>query len=123
MSSNPLNLAIRFLLELAALMAFGIWGWRYGHETWLRLILTIGLPIIAGSIWGIFNVPNDASRSGAVPIIVPGIIRLAIELAIFTLATWALYYIDYTGPSLLFGVVVATHYLGSYDRIIWLLKH
>ena len=123
MSSNPLNLAIRLLLELTALIAFGIWGWRYGHETWLRLILAIGLPIIAASIWGIFNVPNDPSRSGAAPIIVPGLIRLAIELTIFTLAIWSLFYFGYTRLSLLLGGVVAAHYLASYDRIIWLLKH
>ena len=123
MSSNPLNLAIRFLLEIAALVAFGIWGWRYGHETWLRLVLALGLPIIAASIWGIFNVPNDPSRSGAAPIIVPGIIRLTIELSIFTLATWALLHFGFTRLSLLFGVLVTAHYLVSYDRIIWLLKH
>ena len=123
MSSNPLNLAIRFLLELAALTAFGLWGWHYGHETWLRLILAIGLPIIAASIWGIFNVPNDSSRSGAAPIVVQGIFRLVIEWAFFSVATWAICELEYHRLSWLFGVVVVAHYLVSYDRVIWLLKH
>ena len=123
MGSHPLNLAIRFLLEITALTAIGIWGWQYGNGTWPRFILAIGLPIIAATIWGIFNVPNDSSRSGAAPIIVPGIIRLAIELAIFSLATWALYDLAYIQLSWLLGGLVAMHYLISYDRVFWLIKH
>lgn len=124
MGSNPLNLAIRFLLELAALSAIGVWGWHYGSQgsPWLRFVLAIGLPIIAAAIWGIFNVPNDPSRSGAAPIVVPGIIRLAIELAIFSLATWALYELAYPQLCWLLGGLVSLHYLVSYDRILWLIK-
>ena len=123
MGSHPLNLAIRFLLEIAALTAIGMWGWQYGSGTWLRFILVISLPIIAAAIWGIFNVPNDPSRSGAAPIVVPGIIRIAIELAIFSLATWALYELAYPQLSWLLGGLVSLHYLVSYDRILWLIKH
>ena len=122
MGSHPLNLAIRFLLEIAALTAIGVWGWQYGNETWLAYILALGLPVIAAAIWGIFNVPNDPSRSGAAPIIVPGIIRLAIELAFFSLATWALHNLEYTSLSWLLGSIVILHYLVSYDRVIWLIK-
>ena len=123
MGSHPLNLGIRFLLELAALTALGVWGWHYGNETYLRFVLAIGLPIIMAAIWGIFNVPDDPSRSGAAPIVVPGIIRLAIELAIFILATWALDDVEYYRLSWLLGGVATLHYLLSYDRIIWLFKN
>ena len=123
MGSHPLNLGLRFLLELAALTALGVWGWQYGNGTWLRFILAIGLPIIMATIWGIFNVPNDHSRSGAAPIVVPGIIRLAIELAIFITATWALYDLESYRMSWLLGSVATLHYLVSYDRILWLFKH
>ena len=123
MGSHPLNLGLRFLLELAALTALGLWGWQYNNGTWLRFILAIGLPIIMAAIWGIFNVPNDPSRSGAAPIVVPGIIRLTIELAIFILSTWALYDLGYYRLSGLLGSVAILHYLVSYDRIIWLFKH
>ena len=67
--------------------------------------------------------PNDPSRSGAAPIKVSGIIRLAIELAIFILSIWALYDLEYYRLSWFLGVLVTAHYLVSYDRIIWLLKH
>ena len=34
MSSHPVNLGLRFLLELAALITLGIWGWHMG-EGWV----------------------------------------------------------------------------------------
>lgn len=120
MGSHPVNLAVRFLLELTALLATGIWGWRQG-EGWIRFVLALGIPVILAAIWGTFAVPDDPSRSGSAPIVVPGIIRLAIELAIFAFATWALHNLGATRLSWIFGIIVAIHYLISYDRIIWLV--
>lgn len=120
MGSRPINLAIRFLLELSALLAMGVWGWRQG-EGWFRLLLALSVPIIAAVVWGTFAVPNDPSRSGAAPIAVPGILRLAIELAVFAFATWALYDLGFTGLSWALGIIVALHYIASYDRILWLI--
>jgi hypothetical protein len=50
-------------------------------------------------------------------------IRLLIELIFFGLAAWALYDAGFTSFSLVVGVVVVVHYLVSYDRILWLIKH
>ncbi len=122
MGSHPINLAVRFLLELTALLVIGIWGWRQG-EGWIRFILAIGLPIIIAAIWGIFAVPNDPSRSGTPPIAVAGIIRLVIELMIFAMATWVLFDLKYSILSWFLGVIVAIHYIMSYDRILWLIKN
>ncbi|MBC8335965.1 MAG: YrdB family protein [Anaerolineales bacterium] len=121
MGSNPINLAIRFLLELAALSSIGYWGWTQ-HEGGMRFFLAIGLPLLAAALWGTFAVPDDPSRSGKAPVPVAGIIRLALELAFFAAATWLLF--DAGQPSLgrTLGVVVLIHYLISYDRIGWLLK-
>jgi hypothetical protein len=120
MGSHPINLAIRFLLELSALVTMGVWGWRQG-EGWFRFLLALGIPIIAAVVWGTFNVPNDPSRSGAAPIPVPGILRLTIELAYFIFAAWALYDLGFTGLSWALGIIVALHYIASYDRIRWLI--
>lgn len=122
MGSNPINLTIRFLLELTALIAVGIWGWNQG-EGWLQYVLAFGLPIIMATIWGTFAVPNDPSRSGNAPIVVTGIIRLVVEFAFFSIATLALYNLGYIRLSGIFGLIVAIHYLISYDRIIWLLNN
>lgn len=121
MGSHPINLAIRFLLEMSALASVGMWGWKHS-DGWFRYVLAIGLPVILAAIWGIFAVPNDPSRSGAAPIVTPGAIRLVIELAFFTLATWSLYNMGFIKASIAFGIIVVLHYLISYDRIIWLIS-
>jgi hypothetical protein len=122
MGSHPINLAIRFLLEMSALVSFGMWGWKQG-DGWLRYVLAIGIPIILAAIWGTFAVPNDPSRSGSAPILTPGIIRFAIELGFFALATWSIYHMGFIKVSLVFGIIVVFHYIISYDRIIWLMSH
>lgn len=121
MGSNPINLVFRFLLEVCALVAVGFWGWYQGGG-WLRFILAFGLPILFAAIWGTFNVPNDPSRSGKAPVVTRGVIRLALELTLFALATWALYDVGFAKMSFTFGALVAIHYALSYDRIKWLLS-
>ncbi len=90
MGSNPLNLAFRFLLEIAALAAMTYWGWTQHDGIW-RIVFAVGVPLLAAVLWGTFAVPDDPSRSGKAPVPVPGIVRLLLELAIFTFAIWALY--------------------------------
>ena len=122
MGSHPVNLAVRFLLELTALTATGIWGWRQTDD-WIRFVLAFGIPILLAAIWGTFAVPKDPSRSGKAPVAVPGIIRLAIELTFFAFAVWALQDIGFTRLSWIIGILVAVHYIISYNRIMWLIKN
>jgi hypothetical protein len=121
MSQNPINLAGRFLLELAALYALGFWGWTQ-HTGIARYLLVISLPLLAAFIWGTFRVPEDASANGKAPVPVPGIIRLFIELVFFVFATWALFNAGAATFAYIFGGIVLFHYIISYDRIGWLLK-
>ena len=121
MGSHPINLMVRFLLELSALSATGVWGWKLS-EGWIRFGLALGIPIIIAVVWGTFAVPNDPSRSGSAPIVVPGIVRLAIELSIFAFATWVLHELGYIRFSRIFGTLVVLHYIFSYDRVRWLLS-
>ena len=120
MGSHPANLILRFLLEIIALISLGIWGWKQS-ESWFRLVLAIGIPIIAAIIWGIFAVPNDPSRSGAAPVVTAGFIRLIIEFGIFGFAIWSMNDMEWNKISLIFGFVVLVHYIISYDRVLWLL--
>lgn len=122
MGSHPINLGIRFILEMSALIFSGMWAWQQ-YDSWLRYLLTPGIPVFLATIWGVFAVPNDPSRSGAAPVATSGIIRLFIELAIFAFATWAIYKMEYDKIGFLFLVVVLLHYTISYDRIKWLLIH
>lgn len=121
MGSHPLNLMLRFLLEIAAISAVGIWGWKQGTD-WDRFLWAVLLPIIFMTVWGVFAVPKDPSRSGNAPVPVAGWLRLLIELGIFSSAAWALYDLGFVQTSVLFSWICLIHYLVSYDRIKWLLK-
>ena len=122
MGSNRINLTIRFLLEISALVSMGIWGWQQ-REDWIRFVLAFGIPLAAAAVWGIFAVRDDPSRSGSAPVPVPGLIRLLLELAFFGLSVWMLYHMQYMRLSWILGITVAIHYLISYDRIRWLIRH
>jgi hypothetical protein len=121
MGSNPINLTVRFFLELTALIAMGFWGWNQGEGA-LRFLLAFGIPVIAVVMWGVFAVPNDPSRSGNAPIATPGILRLALELIFFSFAAWTLYSVGATMASWVFVIVTLLHYIVSYDRLYWLIK-
>lgn len=122
MGSHPLNLTLRFFLEMSALIAMGYWGWtqNQGLPRWL---LTIGLPILAAVLWGTFAVPNDPSRSGGAPVPTPGILRLLLELLFFALAAYALVASQQAPIGWAFAIVTIIHYVFSYDRVLWLIRH
>ena len=122
MGSHPLNLALRFILELSALGAMGYWGWTQ-HEGPVRWLWVIGLPLVAAVMWGTFAVLDDPSRSGRSPVPTPGIIRLLLELSFFTLATIALFASQRVSAGWVFAVAILIHYVLSYDRIFWLFKN
>ena len=104
----------------------GYQGWtRFGgllHEQPLRSVLALGGPLLAAGLWYTFAVPDDPSRSGRAPVSVPGVVRLALELAFFALAAWALCHAGNPLLSMILAVEVIIHYVVSYDRIAWLLK-
>ena len=121
MSKNPVNLAIRFALEVVAIVTFGIWGFRANNALpgWILAIL---LPLVFAGLWGVFAVPNDPSCSGKTVIPTRGLIRLILELALFGVATWMLFDLEFQKLGWIFSSGVLIHYASSYDRIAWLLK-
>jgi hypothetical protein len=121
MSQNPLNLGLRFILELVALYAFGFWGWVQ-HEGFMRYLLVAGLPLLAATLWGTFRIPEDASANGKAPVPVPGWVRLLLEIIFFSFATFCFFDAGATTAGYIFGSISLLHYIISYDRIIWMLK-
>jgi hypothetical protein len=121
MGAHPLNLLLRFFLELTAFGAVGIWGWKTG-EGWMRYVLAFCTPLLLAVVWGTFAVPDDPSRSGAAPVVTPGLVRLFLELGIFTFACWALIQIGWIKWCWILAAILLFHYVISYDRIIWLLS-
>ena len=114
MGFQAVNLALRFLLELAALAAMAYWGWTT-HE---GVLWAVGLPLVAAALWGTFRVPGDP---GPAPVAVPGPVRLALEAIFFGTAVALL---AAAGQPLAAGILAALlliHYVASYKRIARLL--
>ncbi len=69
------TLAVRLLLELGALAALAVWGWRVGDGV-LRVLLAVGAPALAAVVWGTLVAPKAAHR-----LTDPG--RLFVEILVF----------------------------------------
>ncbi|MGI9390866.1 MAG: YrdB family protein [Boseongicola sp.] len=118
---HPSNLVLRFFLEIAALVGFGVFAWRLA-EGWWRFVAVIAILASLMTIWGVFAVPNDPSRSGAAPIPVSGLARLILELAILLGGACAFYCAGFNFLAVLLVVLVTIHYALSGKRIAWLLQ-
>lgn len=122
---HPLNLLLRFLLEIAALVAFSAWGWSAGahgmEAEWLGYTFAVVFPLLGAAVWGTFNVRGDPSRSGSAPVEVSGLGRLVIEIVFFTVAVLCtLSLIGWWLAGIFAGLLLA-HYILAFQRITWLL--
>jgi len=120
MANNPYNLALRFLLEVLALVAVGYWGWSVGGG-WLRYVLALVIPLVISILWATFRVASE-SPGGKAPVAVPGWARLLLESAVFAFAIWGLVDAGASLAAVVFAGVVLIHYLLSYDRVVSLLR-
>lgn len=96
------NLGLRFLIELAALAAVGVWGAQAGSGTALHVALAIAAPIAAASVWGAFVAPKAAVR-------VREVVRVAIELAVFAAAAAGLAAAGHPTLAVAFGAVAVAN--------------
>ncbi|WP_020390894.1 YrdB family protein [Kribbella catacumbae] len=97
------NLGLAFLMELAGLAIYSWWGWNAGSSTALRLVLAIGLPVIAAVLWGLFAAPT--SKHGG------QIFTAAFKLTCFALAALAVWSLDHHVLAGAFVLVVAANVL------------
>ena len=118
MNTNPVNLAVRFMLEIAMLIALGYWGWHLSGVG--RYVAVAGLPIAAAVLWGMFRIPNDPKPA---PVAIPGILRLLLEWGLFGFAAWALYDLGHSTVSIVLSGIVIVHYFVSYDRSWAMLRN
>ena len=106
-----LALALRFLLELALLAALAIWGFQLADTIALRLLAGLAAAGAAALLWGLFISPNRRIELGRVP-------RLLLELALFAVASAALWQLGHPVPGLFLFAAAAA------DRVflIWLRR-
>jgi hypothetical protein len=90
-------LAVRFGLELAALVALGYWGFDTGDGTLTKILLGLGAPLVAAVLWGLFVSPKARFRSP--------VLKAVFELVVFGAAVLALVGAEQTGFAIAFAVV------------------
>jgi hypothetical protein len=78
-----LNLAVKFLLEIAALLALGLWGASIADGA-AAVLLAIGVPAVVAGLWGTLAAPKARRR-------LPLRLRAPFELGVFAFAAIALW--------------------------------
>jgi hypothetical protein len=117
MTDSPAVLGLHLLLELAALLAVGFWGWTT-HDGVQRWVWAIAPPLLLATVWAIFRVPND----GGDPIVtVPGPVRLSIEWSVMAVAVALLWAAGQAAWAVVLLALVVIDYALQYDRVARLL--
>lgn len=120
-SQNPLNLAVRFVIEIAALVGLFRLGMDLGSGP-LGLVFAAGLVVAGAALWATFAVPGDRSRSGEAPVPVSGLVRILVELLVLGGAALAWFAVGPQAVAFAYTAVVIGHYIVSWDRIGWLMR-
>lgn len=116
-------LAFRFLLELTAFGSIGVAGWELEDGGITGGILAAIAVVLAAAAWGTLTVPDDPSRNPKAVVVVPGWLRLAVELTVFALAAWSLWVFVSRAASETFLTAVGIMTLVGWDRVWWMLRH
>ena len=104
-------LTLKFVLELCALAALAYWGATTGPLV-VNVLLGIGAPLIAASVWGRWAAPRSPRR-------LTGSARLALESTVFAAATLALVLAGAPVLAAAFAAVVALDTIALRWRGAW----
>lgn len=77
-------MAIIFLVEIVAIVAYGYWGFHIEKGIGMKLLLGIGTFLIVAFFWGLFLAPK-----ATIPVNFP--LRILLKFIVFGLASCALY--------------------------------
>lgn len=61
---RAVNLVVRFLLEIAALIVFSYWGWTLQSSTATRAAAALLIPLLVAGLWGMFIAPKARVPTG-----------------------------------------------------------
>jgi Protein of unknown function (DUF2568) len=90
-------LAVRFALEIGALVSLGYWGFATGGNLVVELVLGLGVPLLAAVLWGLFVSPKAKYGSP--------ITRGFFEFVVFGAAVAALLAVDLVWLGISFAAV------------------
>jgi hypothetical protein len=105
---KALNLLVRFILELWALVALGYWGFQTqtGIGQW---VLGLGAPIVMIMVWGNLVAPKASNR-----LVDP--LRLVVEVGVFVVSGLAL---AAAGQSTLAVILLITYGVSVSLMFVW----
>jgi hypothetical protein len=121
-SYHPLNLALRFGLEVTGLYVFATRTYA-NFESPFNWVSAILVTLIAGAVWGVFKVPGDRTSNGKALVPINGVLRFILEFTFFFVAIFLLVLDESYWFTGIFGFLIFFHYLFSLDRFVWLLKN
>ena len=94
--SKMISLTLAFAIEVAAIAAFGLWGYAAtnGASKW---IIGFSVPVFVVVLWSIYAAPASKSRLATLPLFI-------FKIMVFALATVAFYRTGYPVFSAGFGI-------------------
>ncbi|MCO8126178.1 DUF2568 domain-containing protein [Acidimicrobiia bacterium EGI L10123] len=119
---SPAQAALRFGLEVTAMVAWAMAAWRAMPGTLASVVGSVGAVVVLAGLWGTFRVTGDASASGGAPVAVGGRTRLALELCLLLGAAVAAILTANARFGAVLGALVMLHYATTPRRVRWLLE-
>ncbi|MFD8141936.1 YrdB family protein [Streptomyces sp. NPDC059708] len=108
---HVVNEGLAFLMELAGLALLAWWGWSTGQNTAIRILLAVGAPALAATVWGLFAAPKATFT-------LPLAAILVVKALFFASATAALHSLGRTRLAVAFAVVAVVNTgLAELDRL------
>jgi hypothetical protein len=113
----------RYILEILAVLFLSTWAST--RQSWFGAIWAV---VLALAFWRIFNVRDDPATIDRPCVVVPGIIRLVMELAIYGLACFCLWDLldnRFGLPTIVvfaYAGVIVLYYIATMERVKWLLR-
>ncbi|WP_127492318.1 YrdB family protein [Paenibacillus glycanilyticus] len=92
-------LTVFFLLELAAFVVFGYWGYQLQSVKMISILLAVAFPLVLAVLWGMFLSPKASVAIFSYPV------RTALKLVVFVAASAALYSTGHEKLGLAFLIV------------------
>ncbi|WP_082763539.1 YrdB family protein [Frondihabitans sp. PAMC 28766] len=100
---------LRFFLELFAFFSLAFWGYMAWPFPLPGIFFTLGLPIFAIVIWGLFRSPKAVIKSDPVG-------RAIVEIAIMGAAVYTWFSLGYPVVGVVFGVLALVSGILNFRR-------
>jgi hypothetical protein len=110
---QSLNLALRFFIEIAALIIYGSWAYQLSDNSFLRIIYTSMIVLGVAVLWGTFGSPKA-------PVELSNMMKLIFELVVFLLPVLLLFISNKPWLAITYGGVYAVNKI---LMVVWEQAH